>query len=47
LSLHHDIITVTGEEVVLFTLSGPPRVCDAKKKWGLLNRGKQRGSNGG
>src|ERR1700730_16577081 len=24
LSLHHDISTVTGEEVVLFTLAGPP-----------------------
>ena len=25
LSMHHDISTVTGEEVVLFTLSEPPR----------------------
>ena len=23
-SLHHDVSTVTGEEVVLFTLAGPP-----------------------
>jgi len=32
LSMHHDISTVTGEEVVLFTLSKTPRVRDAKKK---------------
>jgi uncharacterized protein YbcI len=32
LSLHHDISTVTGEEVVLFTLAGPPQVRDTKKK---------------
>ncbi len=32
MSLHHDISTVTGEEVVLFTLSGPPLVRDTKKK---------------
>ena len=32
LSLHHDISTVTGEEVVLFTLAEPPRFRDAKKK---------------
>ncbi len=32
LSLHHDISTVTGEEVVLFTLSGSPPVRDTKKK---------------
>ncbi|MBA3484098.1 MAG: DUF2294 family protein, partial [Pirellulales bacterium] len=25
LSLHHDISTVTGEEVVVFSLSGAPR----------------------
>ncbi len=25
MSLHHDISTVTGEEVVLLTLAGPPR----------------------
>lgn len=31
-SLHHDISTVTGEEVVLFTLSGTPSCRDAKKK---------------
>jgi uncharacterized protein YbcI len=32
LSLHHDISTVTGEEVVLFRLAGPPVVRDAKRK---------------
>jgi uncharacterized protein YbcI len=32
LSLHHDISTVTGEEVVLFTLVQPPLFRDAKKK---------------
>jgi uncharacterized protein YbcI len=32
LSLHHDISTVTGEEVVLFTLGGLPQIREAKKK---------------
>ena len=32
LSLHHDISTVTGEEVVLVTLAEPPRYRDAKKR---------------
>jgi uncharacterized protein YbcI len=32
LSLHHDISTVTGEEVVLFTLSQAPVFRDAKKR---------------
>src|SRR6188768_3095364 len=31
-SLHHDISTVTGEEVVLFALSGSPAFRDAKRK---------------
>jgi len=31
-SLHHDISTVTGEEVVLFTLAGPPNVREMKKE---------------
>jgi len=31
-SLHHDISTVTGEEVILFTLATPPAVRDARKK---------------
>jgi uncharacterized protein YbcI len=29
-SLHHDISTITGEEVVLFTLSRPPQVREPK-----------------
>ncbi len=32
LSLHHDISTVTGEEVVLFTLAQSPGVRETKKK---------------
>jgi uncharacterized protein YbcI len=32
LSLHHDISTVTGEELVLFTLAESPIFRDAKKK---------------
>ena len=32
LSLHHDISTVTGEEVVLFTLAGVPPFRETKKK---------------
>jgi uncharacterized protein YbcI len=32
LSLHHDISTTTGEEIVLFTLAEQPRFRDAKKK---------------
>jgi uncharacterized protein YbcI len=32
LSLHHDISTVSGEEVVLFTLAESPDFRDAKKK---------------
>ena len=31
-SLHHDISTVTGEEVVLFTLSEPPVFREAKSR---------------
>lgn len=31
-SLHHDISTVTGEEVILFTLVSPPAVRDSKKR---------------
>ena len=30
-SLHHDISTVTGEEIVLFTLTRSPEFRDAKK----------------
>ena len=32
LSLHHDISTVTGEEVVIFTLADPPPFRETKKK---------------
>jgi uncharacterized protein YbcI len=32
LSLHHDISTLTGEEVVLFTLVGPPDLRESRKK---------------
>ena len=32
LSLHHDISTVTGEKVVLFTLAESPLMRDAKRK---------------
>ena len=32
LSLHHDVSTATGEEVVVFTLAGPPPFREAKKK---------------
>jgi uncharacterized protein YbcI len=32
LSLHHDISTATGEEVVLFSLAEPPDVRESKKK---------------
>ena len=32
LSLHHDISTVTGEEVVVFTLAESPILRDTKKK---------------
>ena len=30
-SLHHDISTITGEEVVIFTLSEPPLVREPKR----------------
>ncbi len=32
ISLHHDISTVTGEEVVLFTLAEAPHFREAKRK---------------
>ena len=35
LSLHHDISTATGEEVVLFTLAEPPLFRDLKGKKNL------------
>ena len=31
-SLHHDISTVTGEEVVLFALAQPPHLRETRKK---------------
>jgi uncharacterized protein YbcI len=34
LSLHHDISTVTGEEVVLFTLADAPRFREVKRRSG-------------
>jgi uncharacterized protein YbcI len=34
-SLHHDISTVTGEEVVVFTLSEPPEYRETKKGRGV------------
>jgi uncharacterized protein YbcI len=30
-SLHHDISTVTGEEVVLFTLAGSPQYRETRR----------------
>ena len=32
LSLHHDISTMTGEEVILFTLAGAPAYRETRKK---------------
>jgi len=32
LSLHHDISTVTGEEVIVFTLAGSPGFRETRKK---------------
>lgn len=31
-SLHHDISTVTGEEILVFTLAGPPTCRETRKK---------------
>jgi uncharacterized protein YbcI len=31
-SLHHDISTVTGEEILVFALAGAPAVRDSKKR---------------
>jgi uncharacterized protein YbcI len=42
LSLHHDISTVTGEEIVLFTLARPPLFRETKKKADSPNRDSQR-----
>ena len=32
LTMHHDISTITGEEVILFTLARSPDFCEAKMK---------------
>jgi uncharacterized protein YbcI len=32
ISLHHDISTVTGEKVIIFTLAAPPPVRETKRK---------------
>ena len=32
LSLHHDISTITGEEIVSFTLTNPPQFRETKRK---------------
>jgi len=32
LSLHHDISTVTGEKIIIFTLLEPPKVRDTQKR---------------
>ena len=32
LTMHHDISTITGEEVILFTLADPPNFREVKKK---------------
>ena len=39
LSLHHDISTVTGEEVVAFTLAASPDVREAKSHPGIRTKG--------
>ena len=31
-SMHHDISTVTGEEVLIFTAAGPPSVRETRKR---------------
>ncbi len=33
LTLHNDVSTITGEEVILFSLAEPPCFRDAKKKY--------------
>src|SRR5262245_6589543 len=45
LSLHHDISTATGEEVVLFTLALSPHLRETRKKQDLPHRGEQRDQN--
>jgi uncharacterized protein YbcI len=45
LSLHHDISTVTGEEVLLFTLAESPPFRETRKKEGSLHQGGQLSRN--
>ena len=33
LTMHHDISTITGEEVILFTLARSPDFCEAKMQY--------------
>jgi uncharacterized protein YbcI len=42
LSLHHDISTVTGEEVVLFTLAESPRYRQPRRTIGAADRSGRR-----
>ena len=35
-SLHHDISTVTGEEIIIFTLTSVPKVRDSQKRGARL-----------
>jgi uncharacterized protein YbcI len=39
MSVHHDISTVTGEEVVLFTLTEAPQVRETRSKSGATRQG--------
>jgi uncharacterized protein YbcI len=32
ISLHHDISTITGEELIVFTLTAPPALRESKRK---------------
>jgi len=36
-SIHHDISTVSGEEMILFTLAAPPKVREAQKRGARLS----------
>ena len=35
-SIHHDISTITGEEMIIFTLAGPPNIREAQKRGARL-----------
>ena len=43
LSLHHDVSTATGEEVVLFTLAETPLFREGRKRQSPSNRGRETG----